>query len=154
VLAQSASLVATAPQVRTKNVRRVKQVAKIRRSKAVDVGGASAAAHAMDAVDAAQDTASSRVVSSRACKQQKVGDGGLTLLQAVLGGGAPKSAGGSWQFSPPLNKVQERHSAFALHAQANVSRGSSFLAESARAAEHQAREVDGLASSVEACALD
>lgn len=93
-----------------------------------------------------------RSESPRARKQQRVGDGRLALLQACLTG-AP-ATGGSWQVSPPLSKVQERHTAFEVHSKAMVGRGPSGLAESAREAARVSREVDGLASGVEmVCAL-
>ena len=84
-------------------------------------------------------------------KQQKLGDGGVALL--LRAGVGP--AGGSWQqVSPPLSKVQERHSVFAQHAEAALNRGPSALVVSAQLAEDEKREVEGLAQCVSvACGL-
>ena len=60
-------------------------------------------------------------------------------------------AGGSWQVSPPLSKVQERHSAFATRVEATLTRGPSILALDAQQQESSKREVDGLAQCVAQC---
>lgn len=93
--------------------------------------------------------------SPRAAKQRKVGDGALALFHRVFACDtvAHDPAGGSGQgapgTSPPLGKVQERYKAFAERAQASSLRGSSSLAVTGRTT----REFDGLARSVEGCAI-
>lgn len=96
---------------------------------------------AVDA-DAADDR---RPASPRPSQRQKLGDGSVALLQR-------SSVGGSWpEVSPPLSKVQERHSNYALRVEAAFARGPSALARDAQQQESSKREVDGLAQCVEQC---
>ena len=140
VLAQENLLEAAAPPAREKRpVRKAKKVARV---------PTQVAAQAAAVVEAAP--AERRSASPRANKQQKLGDGGVALLQRT---GVP--VGGSWQVSPPLSKVQERHTAFAVRVEATLNRGASALAVSAQQYESEKREVDGLAQCVaQVCALD
>lgn len=87
----------------------------------------------------------SRPASPRPSQRRKLGDGSVALLQR-------SSVGGSWpEVSPPLSKVQERHSNYALRAEAASARGPSALARDAQQQESSKREVDGLAQCVEQC---
>ena len=91
-----------------------------------------------------------RANSPRANKQQKVGDGGAMLLRRCAG----VPAAGESEVSPPLDKVQERFTAYAQHAQATATRGSSSLAMCVQQADGSGpREVDWLVRSVAVCKL-
>ena len=91
-----------------------------------------------------------RANSPRANKQQKLGDGGAMLLRRCVG----VPAAGESEVSPPLDKVQERFTAYAQHAQASAARGSSSLAMCVQQADGSGpREVDWLVRSVAVCKL-
>lgn len=130
----------SAPQKRM--VRRAKKVA--RPAAATFQAGAGAVA---EAAEDAEVAAVGRPASPQSRQRQKLGDGSAALLQRCAG----VTAGGSWQVSPPLSKVQERHSAFSTRIEATFARGPSMLALDAQQQETRKREVDGLAQSVAEC---
>ena len=89
-----------------------------------------------------------REESSRARKQRRLGEGEAALVRRS--GVATDDS----DVSPPLDKVQERFTAFAEHARASAHRGSSSLAMCVAQADGSgAREVDWLSRTVAVCSL-
>ena len=118
---------------------------RVRKAKRVPRRPASETATRPEVADASR--AALAPASPRAGKQRKLSDGSAALLQHCSGVQAANAA--DRQVSPPIDTVQERFVAYALHAKASAARGSSYLASCAIQADgSRSGEVDYLAHTV------
>ena len=118
---------------------------RVRKAKRVPRRPASETAPRPEVADASR--AALAPASPRAGKQRKLSDGSAALLQHCSGVQAANAA--DRQVSPPIDTVQERFVAYALHAKASAARGSSYLASCAIQADgSRSGEVDYLAHTV------